>query len=162
MIPSPSLPLSPPLPVSAPPPASPIRIALGPRYEVRQSSFADAARPAGGLKVDYGFIAIMDKEIRRDLERDVGYGITDSWDEIDIDEIYTRLDDEQSKRQLMAGQLNMLYKDRRAHARTARLMKAENWITAGSDYRATGSRPQEAGGDYRDAGGKSQEAEAVY
>ncbi|GJX06155.1 hypothetical protein Tco_0194087, partial [Tanacetum coccineum] len=28
-------------------------------------------------------------------------------------------------RQLMAGRLNMLYKDRRAHARTARLMKAE-------------------------------------
>ncbi|GJV13422.1 hypothetical protein Tco_1354963 [Tanacetum coccineum] len=43
----------------------------------------------------------------------------------DIDEIYTRLDDDQSERQLMAGRLNMLYKDRRAHARTSRLMKAE-------------------------------------
>ncbi|GJT23646.1 hypothetical protein Tco_0893583, partial [Tanacetum coccineum] len=29
---------------------------------------------------------------------------------------------EQSERHLMAGRLNMLYKDRRAHARTARLM----------------------------------------
>ncbi|GJX44587.1 putative reverse transcriptase domain-containing protein [Tanacetum coccineum] len=43
----------------------------------------------------------------------------------DTDEIYTRLDDEQSKRQLMAGRLNMLYRDRRAHARTARLMEVE-------------------------------------
>ncbi|GJS17387.1 hypothetical protein Tco_0411859 [Tanacetum coccineum] len=34
--------------------------------------------------------------------------------------------------------------------------------TAGSDYRATGSRPQEAGGDYRHAAGKSQEAKAVH
>ncbi|GJX97472.1 putative reverse transcriptase domain-containing protein [Tanacetum coccineum] len=43
----------------------------------------------------------------------------------DTDEIYMRLDDEQSGRQLMAGQLNMLYRDRRAHARTARLIETE-------------------------------------
>ncbi|GJZ80656.1 putative reverse transcriptase domain-containing protein, partial [Tanacetum coccineum] len=43
----------------------------------------------------------------------------------DTDEIYTRLDDEQSERQLMDGRLNMLYSDRRAHARTARLIEAE-------------------------------------
>ncbi|GKF83225.1 hypothetical protein Tco_0244881, partial [Tanacetum coccineum] len=51
-------------------------------YEVRESSSATAARPAGGLKTDYGFVATMDREIRRDPKRDVGYGITDSWDEI--------------------------------------------------------------------------------
>ncbi|GJV87120.1 hypothetical protein Tco_1531058 [Tanacetum coccineum] len=43
----------------------------------------------------------------------------------DTNKIYTRLDDEQTERQLMAGRLNMLYRDRRAHARTARLMEAE-------------------------------------
>ncbi|GJW00891.1 putative reverse transcriptase domain-containing protein [Tanacetum coccineum] len=71
-----------------------------------------------------------------DDQREIGYGITDSWDEIvetlqgapvstdtklgrhmiafetrvrqDTYEIYTRLDDEQSQRQLLAGQLNML------------------------------------------------------
>ncbi|GKD14845.1 hypothetical protein Tco_1199252 [Tanacetum coccineum] len=43
----------------------------------------------------------------------------------DIDEIYTRLDDEQSERQLMAGRLNMLYRDRRIHACTVRLVEAE-------------------------------------
>ncbi|GJV38750.1 hypothetical protein Tco_1411227 [Tanacetum coccineum] len=118
------------------PPRKRLGIALGPRYEVGESSSAAAARPAGGLRADYGFVATMDREIRRDLERDVGYGITDSWDEIveamqgtpvvtdvaefsqrmtefetrvrqDTDEIYTRLDDEQSERQLMAGRLNI-------------------------------------------------------
>ncbi|GJV53684.1 hypothetical protein Tco_1449425 [Tanacetum coccineum] len=64
------------------PPRKRLGIALGPRYEIRESSSAAAARPAGGLRADYGFVATMDREIRRDLERDVGYGITDSWDEI--------------------------------------------------------------------------------
>ncbi|GKE71716.1 hypothetical protein Tco_1529788 [Tanacetum coccineum] len=64
------------------PPRKRLGIALGPRYEVGESSSAAAARPAGGLRADYGFVATMDREIRCDLERDVGYGITDSWDEI--------------------------------------------------------------------------------
>ncbi|GKF19636.1 hypothetical protein Tco_0068274, partial [Tanacetum coccineum] len=53
-------------------------IALGPGYEVGESSAAAAARPAGGLRVDYGFVASMDREIRRDPERYVRYGIMDS------------------------------------------------------------------------------------
>ncbi|GJU01532.1 reverse transcriptase domain-containing protein [Tanacetum coccineum] len=64
------------------PPRKRLGIALGPRYEIRESSFAAAARPVGGLRVDYGFVATIDREIRRDLERDVGYGIIDSWDKI--------------------------------------------------------------------------------
>ncbi|GJW75843.1 hypothetical protein Tco_0135213 [Tanacetum coccineum] len=115
------------------PPRKRLGIALGPRYEVRESSSAPTARPPEGFRADYGFVAIMDREIMRDLERDVGYGIIDTWDEMlfttrvrqDTDEIYMRLDDEQTERHLMAGQLNMLYRDRRAHARTARLMEAE-------------------------------------
>ncbi|GJR12753.1 putative ribonuclease H-like domain-containing protein [Tanacetum coccineum] len=57
-------------------------ITLGPRYEVGESSAAAAARPTGGLREDYGFATTMDKEIRRDPERYVGYRIIDSWDEI--------------------------------------------------------------------------------
>ncbi|GJR35953.1 hypothetical protein Tco_1211637 [Tanacetum coccineum] len=53
-------------------------IALGPAYKVGESSSAAAARPAGGIKADYGFVATMDKEMRHDPKRDVGYGITDS------------------------------------------------------------------------------------
>ncbi|GKB60327.1 hypothetical protein Tco_0916513 [Tanacetum coccineum] len=155
-----SLPLPPPLhllstdrredrPEVTLPPRKRLGIALGPAYEVGESSSAAAARPAGGLRADYGFVATMDREIRHDPERDVGYGITNSWDEIvetlqgapvstdtelgrhmtafetrvrqDTDEIYTRLDDEQSQRQLLAGRLNMLFRDRRAHAQVMSL-----------------------------------------
>nr|GFC96063.1 hypothetical protein [Tanacetum cinerariifolium] len=51
-------------------------IVLRPRYEVGESSSAAAARPAGGLRADYGFVATMDREIMRNPEREVGYGIT--------------------------------------------------------------------------------------
>ncbi|GJU34833.1 hypothetical protein Tco_1183187 [Tanacetum coccineum] len=64
------------------PPRKRLGIALGPRYEVGESSSTAVARPTRGLRADYGFIANMDREIRRDPERDIGYGITDSWDDI--------------------------------------------------------------------------------
>nr|GEW39681.1 hypothetical protein [Tanacetum cinerariifolium] len=64
------------------PPRKRLAIALSPGYEVGESSSATAARPARGLRADYGFVAAMDREIRHDPEREVGYGITDSWDEI--------------------------------------------------------------------------------
>nr|GFB81514.1 hypothetical protein [Tanacetum cinerariifolium] len=164
----PSLPLilSPPSPIlSLAPPPSPIHIALGPRYEVGESSSAAAARPAGGFRVDYGCVATIDKEIMRDPEREVGYGITDSWDEIlktlqgapvstdtelgeyvrefkrrvrqDTYEICMRLDDEQTKRQLLAGQLNMLLRDRRAHTYTRQLMETEARMSREAWVRAT-------------------------
>ncbi|GKE07939.1 hypothetical protein Tco_1411490 [Tanacetum coccineum] len=84
------------------PPQKRLGIALGPRYEIGESLSIVAVRLAGGLKADYGFVATMDREIRRDLERDVGYGIN-----------------------LLASRLNMLFRDRCAHARTARLMETK-------------------------------------
>ncbi|GJR14863.1 hypothetical protein Tco_0797515 [Tanacetum coccineum] len=60
------------------PPPKRLCIALGPRYEVGESSSAAAARPTRGFRADYGFIVTMDREIMRDLEIDVGYGITDT------------------------------------------------------------------------------------
>ncbi|GJW29544.1 hypothetical protein Tco_0046419 [Tanacetum coccineum] len=67
------------------PPRKRLGIALGPRYKVGESSYAPTARPPGGIRADYGFVATMDKEIMRDLERDVGYRITDIWDEMLVD-----------------------------------------------------------------------------
>ncbi|GKA57709.1 hypothetical protein Tco_0756897, partial [Tanacetum coccineum] len=64
------------------PPRKRLGITLGPRYEVGESSYAVTARQARGIRVDYGFVATMDREIRHDPERETGYGITDSWDEI--------------------------------------------------------------------------------
>ncbi|GJS39827.1 hypothetical protein Tco_0564870 [Tanacetum coccineum] len=53
-------------------------ITLSPRYEVGESSSSPTARPPGGFRVDYGFVTTIDREIMRDLERDIGYGITDT------------------------------------------------------------------------------------
>ncbi|GKD53219.1 putative reverse transcriptase domain-containing protein [Tanacetum coccineum] len=88
-------------------------IALGPRFKVGESSSDPTARPTGDLRRDYGFAATLDDEIRRFLERD------------DTDEIYGRLDDAHDDRLLMSSQLNLLRRDRRAHARFARLMEVE-------------------------------------
>ncbi|GJZ51636.1 retrovirus-related pol polyprotein from transposon TNT 1-94 [Tanacetum coccineum] len=59
--------------------------AFGPSYEVGESSYDAAARLNGGLRADYGFVSTMDRAIMRDLERDVGYVITDTWDEMLVD-----------------------------------------------------------------------------
>nr|GFC87327.1 hypothetical protein [Tanacetum cinerariifolium]GFC87390.1 hypothetical protein [Tanacetum cinerariifolium] len=64
------------------PPRKRFDIALSPRYEVRESLSAAAARLTGGFRADYGFVATVDREIMRDPQREVSYGITDSWDEI--------------------------------------------------------------------------------
>nr|GEU63253.1 hypothetical protein [Tanacetum cinerariifolium] len=118
------------------PPQKRLGISLSPGYEVGESSSAAVARPAGGLRVDYGFVTTMDREIMRDPEREVGYGITKSWDEIvetlqgvpvstdtelggyirefetrvrqDMDEIYMRLDDEQNASDLVRGEVMSL------------------------------------------------------
>ncbi|GKA88822.1 hypothetical protein Tco_0810634 [Tanacetum coccineum] len=208
---APSLGIPPPLPISVPtsspplllpsasrredrpevtlPPRKRLGIALGPGYEVGESLSAAAARPAGGLRADYGFVATMDREIRRDPEREVGYGITDSWDEIvetlqgapvstdtelgrhmtafetrvrqDTDEIYTRLDDEQSQRQLLAGRLNMLFRDRRAHAYTRHQMETEARLSREAWRRLMDASDlacgEEIGCDFRDAEGRPEE-----
>ncbi|GJW33477.1 hypothetical protein Tco_0053509 [Tanacetum coccineum] len=113
------------------PPWKRLCITLGLRFEVGESSSAPTARTAGEFRRDYGFVAILDDEIRRDLERDIGYGITDTWDDMvdamqeipttdvaelsqrmtdfvttvrqDTDEIYGRLDDAQDDRSLMSA-----------------------------------------------------------
>ncbi|GKG18403.1 hypothetical protein Tco_0372701, partial [Tanacetum coccineum] len=128
-------------------------IAFGPKYETGESSYAPTARPTRAFRADYGFVGTLDAEIRRDPDREIGYGITDIWvdpDEIaeeipatdvaelgqrmidfvttvrqDTYEIYGRLDDAEDDRLLMSGQLNLLRRDRCAHARMARLMEVE-------------------------------------
>nr|GEW44397.1 hypothetical protein [Tanacetum cinerariifolium] len=82
------------------PPQKRLCIALGLRFKVDESSSAPTARPTRGFRANYGFVGTLDYEIRRETVRE---------------------DDEL----LMSGQLNMLCRDRRAHARTARLMESE-------------------------------------
>ncbi|GJR23895.1 hypothetical protein Tco_0972422 [Tanacetum coccineum] len=120
--------------------------AFGPRYEVEESSSVLATRPTRGFKAAYGFIDTLYREIRRDSEREVGYGITDTWGTY---EIYVRLGEAQDERSLMSGRLNLLQRDRRAHAHTALLMKREARLSCGSttvrDYSLVSSRSHSAG-----------------
>ncbi|GKD33550.1 hypothetical protein Tco_1249059, partial [Tanacetum coccineum] len=130
------------------PPRKRLCFAFGLGYEVGECSYAPTARPDGDFRRDYGFITTLDDEIMRDPERDVGYRITETWDEMlvgmpgatatdetelgqrvtdlvttvrqDTNEIYGRLDDAQTERQMVTSRVNMLVRDRRAHARTAR------------------------------------------
>ncbi|GJV67883.1 hypothetical protein Tco_1483392 [Tanacetum coccineum] len=60
------------------PPRKRLCFVFGFRYEVGESSSALTARPPRGFWADYSFVATMDREIRRDLERDVSYGITNT------------------------------------------------------------------------------------
>ncbi|GJX41026.1 hypothetical protein Tco_0256016 [Tanacetum coccineum] len=94
------------------PPWKRLCITLGLRFEVGESLSAPNATPTGGFRVDYGFIGTLNDEIRQDT-----------------DKIYRRLDDAQDDRSLMNGQLNMLRRDRRAYARTARLMQSEERLS---------------------------------
>nr|GFC58876.1 hypothetical protein [Tanacetum cinerariifolium] len=85
-------------------------IDLGPRYEVGKSSSSTAARPAGEFET----------RVRQDTN-----------------EIYMRLDDKQTERQLLAGRLNMLFRDRHAHAYTRHLMETEARMSREAWVRST-------------------------
>ncbi|GKC88850.1 hypothetical protein Tco_1149499 [Tanacetum coccineum] len=117
-----------PLPTPSPPLLLP---SIDCRACVFKSSSAPTARPTGGFRADYGFVATLDDEIRRDPERDDGYGITYTWNDMlmgmpgapatddtelgrrmtnffttvrqDTDEIYGRLDEAQDARAMLSG-----------------------------------------------------------
>ncbi|GKC17499.1 hypothetical protein Tco_1014281 [Tanacetum coccineum] len=144
LIPSLSLPLSPPLPVSAPPPASPIRplgyraAMIWLRAEAASTSHSLPLPPLSPKPAPTSSPQLLLPFTNRREDRPEGTPVVTDVAEFsqrmtefetrvrqDTDEIYTRLDDEQSERQLMTGRLNMLYRDRHAHARTARLIEAE-------------------------------------
>nr|GEV11994.1 hypothetical protein [Tanacetum cinerariifolium] len=96
------------------PPRKRLCYAFGSRFKVGESSSTPTVRPAGDSRLDYGFIATLDDEIMRDLERDVGYGITESWDKI-----------VETMQGAPATDEIELGRDRRAHAHTTLLMEIE-------------------------------------
>nr|GEX60332.1 hypothetical protein [Tanacetum cinerariifolium] len=65
------------------PPQKWLCIAPGLRYEIEESSSTPTARPTGGFRADYGFIGTLDVEIRRDPDIEIGYRITDVWEDAD-------------------------------------------------------------------------------
>ncbi|GJW51059.1 hypothetical protein Tco_0092410 [Tanacetum coccineum] len=102
------------------PPRKRLCIALGLRYEVGESLSALTARPTGGFRVDYGFVATLNDEIKRNPERDVGYGITNTWDEMLVGMSGAPATDDTELGRWMTN-----FRDRCSYAYTALLMERE-------------------------------------
>ncbi|GKA74981.1 hypothetical protein Tco_0781359 [Tanacetum coccineum] len=107
------------------PPRKRLCFAFGPRYEVRESSSAAAARPTGGFRYEM-LVDMLGAPATNDTE--LGRRMTEFATRVrqDTNEIYVRLDDEQTGRQLMASRPSILYRDRRTHARIALLIERED------------------------------------
>ncbi|GKD70320.1 hypothetical protein Tco_1324410 [Tanacetum coccineum] len=78
-------------------------------------------------RTDYGFVATLDAEIRRDLERDVGYGITDTWYEMLVGMPGAPTTDDTELGRRMTEFATM--RDRHSHAYSALLMKREDRLS---------------------------------
>nr|GEY73536.1 hypothetical protein [Tanacetum cinerariifolium] len=106
------------------PPQKRLYIDIGYIFEVRECSSAPTARPIGGFRADYGFVSTLDAEIRHDPDREIGYGITDVYE--DPDEITEEIPptDVAELSQRMTYFVTTI-RDRRSYARTTRLMKSD-------------------------------------
>nr|GEW16669.1 hypothetical protein [Tanacetum cinerariifolium] len=49
------------------------------KADVPEAVFPPRKRSIGGFRADYGFVSTLDVDIRRDLDREVGYEITNVW-----------------------------------------------------------------------------------
>ncbi|GJY48439.1 hypothetical protein Tco_0438395, partial [Tanacetum coccineum] len=89
------------------PPRKRLGIAFGPRYKIGESSSTAAARPAGDKIVE----AMQGTPVVTDVA-EVSQRMTEFETRVrrDTDEVYTRLDDEQTRRQLLAGRHNMWFR----------------------------------------------------
>ncbi|GJU88137.1 hypothetical protein Tco_1300560, partial [Tanacetum coccineum] len=130
--------------------------ALTSRYEVGESSTA-APRPAGGHRIDHGFIGTLDAETRRQRAEEVGYGIRDTWvdpreavkeiasvtlegvntrvtelaavQEQDTQDIYAVIKDTQDRQTRIFQNVETLIDDRQYHYETTRLLDQEALVS---------------------------------
>ncbi|GJU66281.1 reverse transcriptase domain-containing protein [Tanacetum coccineum] len=116
------------------PPRKRLCIAPGPRFEVGESSSAAATRPTRGHRADYGFIGTLDAELRRDQVREMGYGITDVWEDLteDTEEVPPTSVAELSQR---VTDLVTTIRDRQYHLNTSMLVERHpHLFTGGTGY----------------------------
>nr|GEX07000.1 reverse transcriptase domain-containing protein [Tanacetum cinerariifolium] len=106
------------------PPQKRFCIAIGPIFKARECTSAPTARPTGGFRVDYGFVGTLDAEIRCDPDREIGYRITDIWEDLDeiVKEIPVTNVAELSQRMIYFA---TPVRDRCSYDRTARHMESE-------------------------------------
>ncbi|GKA99642.1 hypothetical protein Tco_0827636 [Tanacetum coccineum] len=137
---------SPPLPIPSPPPNSPTHIkvpesclplrkrmrfaAPTPNHEAGESSAAGAARqdgPAVARKYPYSvargdlyvFVNRVDVAPGHPMSRDLDYGITDTWDDLETTIMYGMIEDAQDDQSLLRARVKLLYRDMPVHHRLA-------------------------------------------
>nr|GEU73527.1 hypothetical protein [Tanacetum cinerariifolium] len=182
---------SPSLPIPSPPPDSPTHIEIPksclplrkrlcfasptPSQEVGESSATDAARqnepaiarddPYYLVREElYGFCARVDVAPECPMSRELGYGITDTWDELvgaseeiapttlqgvnqrvinlstivkqETTIIYGMMEEAQDDRSQLRGRVNLLYRDRPVHHNLAVMIEREKlgWLVRLGDY----------------------------
>ncbi|GKB50252.1 putative reverse transcriptase domain-containing protein [Tanacetum coccineum] len=104
------------------PPQKRLGIDLGPRYETGESLAAATTRLVGGSRADYGFIGMMDIEIRQRRAKEVVYGIRDVWidpreaveEEQDMQDIYAVIEDTQDRQTQIYQSVGTLVDDSHA------------------------------------------------
>nr|GEY51465.1 hypothetical protein [Tanacetum cinerariifolium] len=146
-------------------------------YELGESSAAAAARLREPVRDNlYRFVDTVEQgEGSTPAAMKVGYGITDSWDELvgaiqettsttvegvnqrvtelsttfdrETSMIYAMIEENRDDQALQRARVNRLFKDRRYNTHTARLMKILDYSrdTTRGDQGVTGSRPQATG-----------------
>ncbi|GJX43188.1 hypothetical protein Tco_0259864 [Tanacetum coccineum] len=144
-IPSPSLPASPPpnspthieIPESCLPLRKRVHFASPtPSHEVGESSAAGAARqdgpaiaredPYSVARGDlYGFVDMVDVAPGHPMSRELDYGITDTWDDLETTIMYGIMEDARDDRSQLRGRVNLLYRDRHVHHRLAVMIERE-------------------------------------
>ncbi|GKC82940.1 hypothetical protein Tco_1138657, partial [Tanacetum coccineum] len=131
-----------------------------PRFKVGESSTVAATRQPGlwaARTNDYGFVDMVDDATRRHVPREVGYGITDTWDELvdaiqegapttlkrvnarvtelaetherDIQDFYDHLEDAQDSRARLSNRVDILLEDRQFHQQTFMLMEDDALVS---------------------------------
>nr|GEY15603.1 hypothetical protein [Tanacetum cinerariifolium] len=141
-----------PLPIPSPPPNShthieipenclPLRKRLHfasptPSQEVGENSAAGAAKQDEPVVARddsyslvreelYGFIDRVDVAPGLSMSRELDYGITDTWDELETTITYGIMEDAQDDRSQLRGRVNLLYRDRPVHRRLAVMIERE-------------------------------------
>ncbi|GJT32553.1 reverse transcriptase domain-containing protein [Tanacetum coccineum] len=128
-------------------------------------------------------------QLGRQTSKELGYGITDTWDDLvgaiqeiapttlegvnqrvtelvtTVDQedeiIYSQLDDARYDRALLRARVNMLYRDRPFHRRTALLIEEEARLSRAAWARSMDACDQETVGDFRSAKSRLSETETA-
>nr|GEU86670.1 hypothetical protein [Tanacetum cinerariifolium] len=67
----------------------------------------------------YGFVDRVDVAPGRPMSKELGYGITDTWDELETTIMYGMMEEAQDDRSQLRGRVNLLYRDRSVHRHLA-------------------------------------------